>query len=95
MAALEFTLAVEELPRLYRQPAFLRRSGRAAAAELVWYDTAAADLAASYLSLCQSKGMWRLEHASPRPGELWVPGTPPPLVGEAGDLAGSARYPSR
>ncbi len=87
MAALEFVLSVADLPRLYRQPAFRRRGGRAAAANLVWHDTAAADLAAGHLSLCESKGLWRLERARPCPGELWPPGTPARLVAESVDLA--------
>ena len=87
MAALEFALPPGELPRLYRQPAFRRTGGRAAATDLIWHDTAAADLAAGGLSLCASKGMWRLERALPRPGEAWPPGTPTPLVAEAADLA--------
>ena len=87
MAALEFVLPAAELPRLYRQPAFLRRGGRAAAADLIWHDSATGALAAECLSLCETKGMWRLERARPRRGELWAPGTPTPLVAEAADLA--------
>ena len=87
LASLEFVLPAEELPRLYRQPAFRRRGGRAAATELIWYDTAAAELAADCLSLCESKGVWRLERARPRPGEPWAPGTPTPLIAEAAGLS--------
>ena len=86
-AALEFILPTEDLPRLYRQPSLQRRGGRAASTDLIWHDTAAADLAADHLSLCESKGVWRLERTRPRPGEAWPPGTPTPLVAEAADVA--------
>ena len=85
MAALEFCLAASELPRLFRQAPFTRRGGRPASIEMVWHDTAAADLASDHLSLCESKGSWRLERASPRLGEAWPPGMPAPLVAEGAD----------
>jgi hypothetical protein len=68
MSALEFIVPGDELPRLYRLAPFRRRGGRAAAAEMIWYDTAAGDLATACLSLVQSKGVWRLERARPVAG---------------------------
>ena len=93
MAVLEFTLPCEDVPRLYRQAPFRRRGGRAGAVELIWHDTAAGDLAANHLSLCEVKGTWRLERAGPCPGERWAPGTPAPLVAEAAGLAGLGPLP--
>ena len=87
MAALEFVLPAEDLARLFRQPSFRRRGGRAAATDLVWHDTAGADLAADCLSLCEAKGVWRLERSRPRPGELSPPGTPSLLIAESTNLA--------
>ena len=85
MAALELCLAASELPQLFRQAPFTGRRGRPASVEMVWHDTAGADLAADHLSLCECKGNWRLERASPRPGEAWPPGMPPPVVAEGAD----------
>ncbi len=85
MASLEFCLAASELPRLFRQAPFTRRGGRPASVEMVWHDTAGADLASDHLSLCESKGNWRLERASPRPGQAWPPGMPAPMVAEGVD----------
>ena len=93
MAALEFVLPQAELERLYRHPALRRRGGRPAAAELIWYDTAAADLAAAHQSLCETRDGWRLERASPCPGEIWPPGTPPRLLAEAADQAALGALP--
>ena len=93
MAALEFILPPDDLPRLFRQPTFQRRTGRPAATELVWYDTAEGDLANDLLSLCEAKGLWRLEQARPRPGELWAPGTPAPLVAEQADRTALGQLP--
>lgn len=87
MSALEFIVPGDELPRLYRLAPFRRRGGRAAAAEMIWYDTAAGDLATACLSLVQSKGVWRLERARPVAGSLWPPGTPAPLLAEGADPA--------
>ena len=87
MPALEFCLDPADLPLLFRQPPFTRRGGRPAAMEMVWHDTASGDLAASHLSLCECRNSWRLEQASPRPGEAWAPGTPAPVIAEAADLA--------
>ncbi len=87
MSSLEFCLPPEELPRLFRQPAFRRQGGRPAVAEMIWHDTATAELAADHLSLCEGKAVWRLERASPRPAELWPPGTPAPCLAEAADPA--------
>ena len=86
MPTLEVCLPPEDLPRLLRLSAIGRRT-RAAPYECVWHDTAAGDLAAAQLSLCQSKGLWRLEQASPKPREAWPPGTPAPLLAEASELA--------
>jgi CHAD domain-containing protein len=85
MATLEFVLPPEDLPRLFAHPSFRRRGGRTAAVELIWYDTAEGDLTRDHLSLCDAKGLWRLERAQPRPGEAWPPGTPSPLVAESPD----------
>ncbi len=87
MPALEFCLPPEDLPRLLRIAAAKRRLGRPAAHECVWHDTAAGDLARARLSLCESKGVWRLEQASPAPRQSWPPGTPAPLLAESRELA--------
>ena len=87
MPALEFCLAPDDLPRLLRLSAAPRRVGRAGAYTCVWHDTAAGDLASARLSLCESKGVWRLEQASPAPHQVWPPGTPAPLLAEAPELA--------
>ncbi len=88
MPCLEFSLPPAELPRLLRQPGLRQRGGRPAPVELTWHDTAGNELAGQQLSLCQDKAGWRLERASPRPGEAWPPGTPAPCLAEAADLAG-------
>ncbi len=93
MPALEFCLPPAELPRLYRQAPFTRRGGRPAGVEMVWHDTAAGDLAEDHLSLCESARAWRLERASPRPGEDWPPGTPAPVIAEAADEAEIGPWP--
>ena len=87
MPALEFCLPPQDLPRLLKETAIVRRGGRAATTELVWHDTASAALAADHLSLCAGKAGWRLERACPRQGELWPPGTPPPIIAEEADIA--------
>ncbi len=89
MPALEFCLPREDLPRLLRLSASTR-VGRAAAHDCIWHDTAAGDLAGMHLSLCQSRGTWRLEQASPAPHQAWPPGTPAPLLAEAADPAALA-----
>ena len=93
MAALEFILPPDDLPRLFRQPALQRRTGRPAAAELIWYDTAEGDLANDHLSLCDAKGLWRLERARPRRGEIWPPGTPAAVMAEAADRSALGPLP--
>ncbi len=94
MPSLEFTLGASELPRLYRLPPFKRRGGRPASVELVWHDTAGADLAADHVSLCEANGLWRLERASPCPGEAWPPATPPALLASGPDPAAFGAWPA-
>ena len=93
MPTLELCLAASELPRLFRQAPFTRRGGRPASIEMVWHDTAGADLASDHLSLCESKANWRLERASPRPREAWPPGAPAPLVAEGADPDALGSWP--
>ena len=87
MPALEFTLPTEDAPGLLRLAAAKRRLGRAVPYACVWHDTVAGDLAREGLSLCESKGVWRLEQASPAPQQAWPPGTPAPLLAESTDPA--------
>ena len=87
MPALEFCLPPEELPDLLRVSAAKRRLGRAAAFGCVWHDTASGDLARQRLSLCEGKGVWRLEQASPTSQQAWPPGTPAPLLAESPERA--------
>ena len=93
MARLELCLPAADLPRLLRKPVFARRSGRGAATELVWHDTADFALAASQLSLCRTRSAWQLERMGPAPDEPWRPATPPLLVAEAAELAGLGQLP--
>ncbi len=93
MPSLEFCLPPAELPRLLRQPPFRQRGGRPAAVALTWHDTAGHALAGQQLSLCEDTAGWRLERASPQPGEAWPPGTPPPCLAAAPGLDGLASLP--
>ena len=88
MTALEFCLPPDEAARMLRLPWLTRRTGRPAAIDRVWHDTAEGALGAEGLSLCEQKGAWRLERSRPAPGALWAPGTPAPLLEEAAALDG-------
>jgi CHAD domain-containing protein len=93
-ATFEFDMNPEDLPRLLRAPPVMaRREGRVRTSVLrtVWHDTATAELASAGLSLSERVGeaqaQWRLERLRPNGAGDWHPATPPPLLGESGDLA--------
>ena len=87
MTALEFCLPEGEASRLFRLPSLARRAGRSVSVDRVWHDTADGALGRDGMSLSEQKGAWRLERSRPVVGEPWAPGTPPPLLAEAADLA--------
>ena len=105
---LELALAPEDarrLPLLLRGT-LLRETGRRRAVplRLIWHDTTDFALAAEGLALSERQQgretSWRLERMAPQPGTPCLPGclpgTPPPVVAEAGDLAAlGAPLPAR
>ena len=85
MAALEFCLPPEDATTLLRLPG-LGRGARPVTSDRVWYDTADGVLTEAGLSVCEHKGMWRIERSRPAARELWPPGGPAPLLAEAASL---------
>lgn len=83
----------ERLPRLVRGRRTVggRRGTRL---QIVWHDTPDGLLAAQGLALAESRHrserLWRLERMRPADAQLWPPGTPAPVVAQAGDLAALA-----
>jgi CHAD domain-containing protein len=95
MSSLAFDLRLDpaDAPRLHRLPEFsgATRARRPVALRIVWHDTPDGALAQSGLSLAEQtlgrETSWRLERMSPAADELWIPGTQPPLLCQATDLA--------
>ena len=84
----EFDLPPTELDLLRRAPAVAaRRDGRirTTAVQIIWHDTATADLFAAGLSLGEQQGVWRLEPLRPNARHDWHPGTKAPLLEEVTD----------
>lgn len=91
---LELAVAPDLAERLHRLPPLARLGagrGRSAEIEFIWHDTPAGALAAEGLALSERRVRrerhWRLERMRGGAQAPWRPGTPPPLVAEAGSLA--------
>ena len=81
---LEMALHPDDAPRLSRLKAVAARRaarGRPKPLRLVWHDTPDAALEREGLALLEQKRAMRLERLRPN-GELWLPGTPAPVVAE-------------
>jgi CHAD domain-containing protein len=90
---LELSLDPDDVPRFAGTLGLARERPRARPARLriVWHDTAVQALAGAGLSLAERRHghatLWRLERTRPNGTSPWVPGTPPPVLAEAADLA--------
>ena len=85
----ELTVPVEAAAGLGRLKALAaNREGRARSqtVKIVWHDSPEHALLADGLALSEQRGLWRLERALPGP-DTWLPAQPPPVVGEAPDMA--------
>ena len=88
---LELRLAPEDVPLLLNDPAFratARRKG--ASVTMIWHDTPSGALAADGGCLVQRHGHapgWQHTGLTARPGEIWPPGAPAPILAEAATLA--------
>jgi CHAD domain-containing protein len=88
---MEFELAVaaEAAGAVVRlKPLAASRDGRprSHAAKAIWHDSPDRALLAQGQTLVESRGQWRLERVYPG-AETWLPGTPAPILAEAGDVA--------
>ena len=89
----DLSVSVEDAARLSRLKLLAPlRDGRARSrtVRLVWHDGPEASLAKDGLALVERRNSWRLERMRPsplaRPGTLWPPGMPAPLLAEAASL---------
>lgn len=84
---LELRLAAEDLPQLLREPAFRAAARRKPSRlTLIWHDTPAGTLAAEARCLVQHQTdtpAWHHMALVPRPGEIWPPGAPAPILAAA------------
>lgn len=88
---MEFELAVaaEAAGAVLRlKPLAASRDGRtrSQAVRTIWHDSPDHALLAQGQTLVESRGQWRLERVFPG-ADTWLPGTPPPILAEATDLA--------
>jgi triphosphatase len=88
LTALELVLSPEaagRLPRLMLLSGLRAGRLRRRSVSIVWHDTADGALAQQGLALAETRGGWRLERLVPGT-TFWAPGTPPPVVEQAGSL---------